>query len=315
MNAPRWKIFLAFAAVYVIWGSTYLAIRWSVETIPPFLLSGVRFLTAGAAIYLWARRANGPATPRQWRDAAIVGGLLIVGGNGILVWSEQWLPSGLAALIVASIPMWMVLIEWLRPGGARPNGAVILGLVLGFGAVGLLAAPSEAVTGQQLLASLILLGAALSWAAGSIYARQADLPPSALLGVGMQMLAGGALLTVTATLSGEWSRLDLARISALSIGSLGYLITFGAIIGFSAYVWLLRQCPPALVSTYAFVNPVIAVGLGWALAGETIDLRTIVSTVGIVIAVLLITTLGRARTPAKLRPAGCEADEACPEAA
>ena len=211
--------------------------------------------------------------------------------------------------------MWMVLIEWLRPRGARPNGAVVLGLILGFGAIGLLASPSEAVSGQQLLASLILVGAAFSWAAGSIYARQADLPRSALLGTGMQMLAGGVMSTLAGTVAGEWPRLDIGAISGVSIASLVYLIVFGAIVGFSAYVWLLRTCPPALVSTYAFVNPVIAVALGWSLAGETIDMRTIIATAGVVIAVVLITTSGRSRTPKEIPSGECEAPQPCADTA
>ena len=313
MNAPRWKVLVAFALVYVIWGSTYLAISWSVETIPPFLLTGVRFCTAGSILYLLTRRRNGPATARQWRDAVIVGGLLVVGANGLLSWSELWLPSGLAALIVSSIPLWMVLLEWARPGGVRPSATVAIGVILGFAAVGFLVAPSgEGVGSRQLLVSVILLLGALSWAAGSIYARYSDLPGSALKGIGMQMLMGGVMSVAVGTAMGEWSSLDLSRVSSVSSASLAYLTVFGSIVTFSAYVWLLRVCPPALVSTYAFVNPVIALALGWALAGETIDSRTLVATVGIVLAVVLITTSGRGRAAQELRPAGCETGEPCP---
>jgi drug/metabolite transporter (DMT)-like permease len=287
----RVRLLLAFAAIYIIWGSTYLAIRWAIDTIPPFLMAGGRYLTAGAILYLWARARGTPhPTRRHWRDAAIVGALLLMGGNGGVVWAEQTVPSGLAALLVALEPMWVVLIDWLRPGGTRPRNAEIVGLVLGFGGVLLLIGPVD-VGGPHVnvAGALVLLVATLSWASGSVYSRHADVPPSPFLSTGMNMLAGGAVLTVAGTVTGEWAAFHPAAVTPRSLLSLLFLIVFGAIVGFTAYLWLLRNANLATVSTYAYVNPVVAVILGWALAGEVITPRIAVAAAVIVGSVVIIT--------------------------
>src|SRR6185295_14756578 len=270
--SSRTGVVAAFLAIYLIWGSTYLAIRFAVETIPPFLMAGARYSIAGILLYGWLwMRGERRTTPRQWRDAAIVGGLMLLGGNGAVCWAEQFVPSGLAALLVSTIPIWVVLLDWLWLRSARPNRRIFVGLILGFLGVGMLVRPggnAEATGGVSLLGAGVLLLAAALWAAGVVYSRRAAIPSSPMLAVAMQMVAGGAMLLLTGTLLGEGSRLDLARASNRSILSLVYLITFGSLVGHTCFLWLVRVTTPAKASTNAFVNPVVAVVLGWALAGE-----------------------------------------------
>lgn len=282
----------ALGAVYLIWGSTYLAIRFAVETLPPFLMAGTRFVVAGALLYAW-RRAAGFArpSPRQWRAAALVGGLMLLGGNGGVVWAEQWIESGTAALLVATVPFWMVLLDWARPGGQAPRPTVWGGLLVGFvGVILLLGAPA---TGPRYLVSgLVVVLAAVAWAAGSLYSRTAVLP-APLLATSMQMLTGGSFLLLAGLVTGEAATLDPATFSTRSLLALLYLIVFGSLISYSAYVWLLRVTQPALASTYAYVNPVVAVILGWLLADERMNARVVLATAIIVGGVALITTTRR----------------------
>lgn len=285
----RAAVFAALGAVYVIWGSTYLAIRFAVETLPPFLMAGVRFSVAGAILYGWRRAAGFPRpTFVQWRTAGVVGALMLLAGNGGVVWAEQWIESGTTALIVASVPFWMVLLDWLRPGGRPPGARVWVGILIGFGGV-LLLMGGPGAPPEHLVPTLVLLGASVAWAAGSLYSRTAALP-APLLATAMQMLAGGALLLVVGVATGEVGRMDPAGFSTRSVSALLYLIVFGSLIGYSAYVWLLRVTEPALASTYAYVNPVVAVILGWLLADERMTARIAVAAVVIVGGVALITT-------------------------
>ncbi len=289
----RWRVAAAFAAIYLIWGSTYLAIRFAIETLPPFLMAGTRFLIAGAALYLWAR---GHGVPRpvgvHWKATAIVGGLLLLGGNGGVVWAEQRVASSLAALLVATVPLWMVLLDWIWHHNRRPNSGTAAGLALGFAGIVLLIGPGELAGGNGVdgVGASVLILSTLCWATGSIYSRRASLPPSPLLATAMEMLAGGTLLLIVGSASGEWMKVKLDAVSLRSALAFGYLIVFGSLVGFSAYVWLLRVSTPARVSTYAYVNPVVAVSLGWALAGEPITLRTLLAAAIIVTAVVAITT-------------------------
>jgi len=297
----RLKIWLALGAVYIIWGSTYLAIRFAVETIPPFLMVGTRFLVAGAILYGFRRlRGDAPPLRVEWKAAAVVGILLLVGGNGIVVWAEQYIPSGITALIVGTAPVFMVLIDALRPGGQRPGFRRALGILIGFGGIVILINPSGMAQSPErwvMIGLGALFLATFFWALGSLYSRTARLPGSPLMGTGMEMLVGGGCLLVIATLTGEWGRLDIAAISARSLFGLVYLIVFGALIGFVAYTWLLRAAPTPLVSTYAYVNPLIAVLLGSWLAGEALDLRIMLAALIIVGSVFLINT-GRSTSPA-----------------
>jgi drug/metabolite transporter (DMT)-like permease len=286
------RIWTALLALYIIWGSTYLAIRFAVGTIPPFLMAGTRFLVAGIILFAWRRLAGDPApTARQWRSTAIIGLLLLLGGNGLVSWAEQNVTSGIAALLIGSVPFWMVMIEAIRPGGARPNGVVIFGLCVGFGGIVLLVAPWQAnnsVIGTHLMGVGALRVAAFLWSLGSIYSRSADLPKSSLLSTGMEMLGGGAGLYLTGTLAGEWHAMDIASISSRSWLGLAFLIVFGSLMGFTAYAWLLRVAPVSLVATYAYVNPLVAILLGSLLAQELLNARILMAALVIVGAVVLI---------------------------
>ncbi|HET9225256.1 MAG TPA: drug/metabolite exporter YedA [Thermoanaerobaculia bacterium] len=299
MNEPKaLKIGLALAAVYVIWGSTYLAIRFAIETLPPFWMAGVRFLVSGLLLYGWARWRGAPKPSRiHWGSAALIGGLLLLGGNGAVVWAEQRLDSGAAALLVSTVPIWMVLFEWLRRGGTRPTLGVVAGLALGFAGLVMLVKPSGGDTGgfDAVGVAVLLLGC-MSWAWGSLRSRHVPLPESPLLATGMEMLAGGALFMVAGLLTGEAGRLDLAAASPKSLLALGYLVLFGSLLGFTAYIWLLRVTSPALASTYAYVNPVVAVLLGWAFAGEPLTAGMLVAAAVILTGVALITVF-RNRPP------------------
>ena len=274
--APKLLVIAAFAAVYVIWGSTYLAIRFAIETLPPFLMAATRFLVAGGLLY-GALRLSGVPRPERahWWAATIIGSLMLLCGNGGVVWAEQFVPSGLTALLVATVPLFIVLFEWIGPDRQRPPRLTVLGLALGFAGVAALVGDGSAADAARVpwIPAAVLLFASASWACGSLYARRAALPRSPLLSTAMQMLGGGAGLAVAGLLRGEVTALDLQGVSWLSAGALVYLILFGSLIAFSAYVWLLRVSTPARASTYAYVNPVVAVLLGALLAGEPLTPR------------------------------------------
>jgi drug/metabolite transporter (DMT)-like permease len=301
-------IWAALIAVYIIWGSTYLAIRFAVESLPTFSMAGVRFVLAGAALYAW-RRARGDAAPpgREWRAAAIVGVLLLVGGNGGVVWAEQRVASSVVALLAATVPLWMVLIDTVRPGRRRPGWGAVVGVALGFAGVAVLIRPTPSVghAGNVDLAGavVVMLGMFL-WSIGSLYGRGAPLPPSPLLATGMEMLVGGAGLLLLGGLAGEWDRLNPAAFSARSLWAWAYLIVCGSWVGFTAYTWLLRVAPTPLVSTYAYVNPLVAILLGHLLAGESLTARVLTAAAVIVGSVALITAI---------RPGSRKSKAACPQ--
>jgi drug/metabolite transporter (DMT)-like permease len=296
----RGKLIAAFAAIYIIWGSTYLAILFAIETIPPLLMAGVRFSIAGLLLYLWARRGEStPATRIQWRNAAMIGALLLVGGNGGVVLAERLVPSGLAALLVAILPIWVVLIEWGRPGGTKPSRGVIAGLILGVIGLVVLIGPSTlhpSTGGIRIEGVALLIFAEICWASGSVITQHVELPESATLATAMEMIAGGAILLVISLIIGEPMRFDPSGISAKSLLGVLYLITFGSMIAYSAFVWLLRVAQPAHVATYAYVNPVVALFLGWAFAGESLSARTAVAS-AIIISAVVLTTTARSSTP------------------
>lgn len=299
--ASRTHLVLGFAAVYILWGSTYLAIRFAVETFPPFVMAGTRHLTAGLLLFLFLRIKGVPLPKaRHWRSAAIIGALLLLGGNGLVSWSEQRVPSGLAALIVASVPLWMALVQGIQKR-RRPRTAVLLGLLVGLGGLVLLVVPGKFGGGEHVdtLGAVALLAAALSWVIGSLYSRRAELPSSTLLAISMEMIAGGVILWVTGLALGEGARIHADAFTSKSVLSLGYLIVFGSLIGFSAYIWLLKVSTPARVTTYAYVNPVVAVFLGWVFGNEPLTLRVALSAAAIVGAVAIIIRYGGdSRAPA-----------------
>ncbi len=271
------KIWTALLALYIVWGSTYLAIRVTIETIPPFFHAGLRFLISGLILVIWQRAAgNALPTRKQWVSAALIGTLLLLGGNGLVAWAEQFIPSGIAALILAASPMFLVIGEALRPNGIKPTWQGIVGLLIGFAGIFILVGPSE-ISGSgaklETLGVIALLGACLFWAAGSMYSKSANLPKSSLMSTGAQMLMGSISLFLVSLLTGELNGWDASAVSARSLYGLLYLILAGSLIGFVSYGWLLQNAPISLVSTYAYVNPIIAVFLGSWLASEALEPR------------------------------------------
>ena len=284
------RVWAALCVVYVVWGSTYLGILLAIRTIPIYLMGAVRFLIAGALLYAWSVRRGDRVGDRpgrrQWAAAIVLGVALFVVGNTGVAWAEKRIDTGVCSLVIATVPLWMALFDRVA-WGQRLSRLGALGLAVGFAGAGLLAWPSGPGRIDVAGASVLVLAAA-SWAAGSLYARRAPLPRRPLVSASMQMLAGGAVLAVIAAANGEVS--DLHRVSAESLLALGYLIVFGSLIAFSAYAWLLRVTRTSLVSTYAYVNPLVAVCIGWAIESEPIGVRTSVAGVLILAAVALIVT-------------------------
>ncbi len=292
-NGKTARLAAALFAVYVCWGGTYLAMRFGVETIPPFLMAGSRFVLAGGLMYLAARRrGEARPAPGDWLKATGLGLLLLTGGNGGVVWAAKMVPSSLAALLVATSPLWMVTLNWLWLKDARPGFMTWSGVVLGLAGIGLLAGGESAFLGAGPVDpfwAAVLTGAAFLWGLGSVAARKARLPVSAVMSTAMQMLGGGAALLVLGAAAGEWGQLTVAAVSLKSFLSFAYLVVFGSLVGFSAYVWLLNNASPVLASTYAYVNPVVAMLLGAVLGGEALGGRTIMSAAVIVFSVILLT--------------------------
>jgi drug/metabolite transporter (DMT)-like permease len=300
----RTLIIAAFAAIYVVWGSTYLAIRVAVETLPPFLSAGVRFLVAGGLLLPFlARRGFAKPSQPQWRHAWIVGTLLLVGGNGLVMWAEKTVPSGLTALIVALAPVWFALIDWVRPRGVRPQLKTIVGIIIGFiGVVMLVKGRGNALHGQAYgFGALAVIVAGICWASGSLYAKHSSNGGSPWMNAAAQMICGGAGLLLVGVVLGEPFRTDWSRVSGRSLAALAYLIVFGSWIGFSAYVWLLKASTPSRVSTYAYVNPVIAVFLGWALLGESLNAHMLFGALVVLAGIITITIPAGAVTNVVMR--------------
>jgi drug/metabolite transporter (DMT)-like permease len=298
------KVWIALLALYIVWGSTYLAIRFAVDTIPPFFSAGVRFFISGIILLIW-RRASGDSLPtrRQWLSTAVIGLLLLLGGNGLVSWAEQTIPSGIAALIIGSVPLFLVVMEALRPGGIKPTWQAILGLVVGFGGIYLLVGPSDLSGGGMKLNPLgviALLVACLLWAVGSVYSKSADLPKSSLMTTGAEMFAGSIGLFVVSAITGEWARYDPGAISMQSVLGLLYLIFVGSLIGFVSYGWLLQNAPISLVATYAYVNPVVAVLLGNWLAAEPLEPHIWLAAAIIIGSVVLINTTKKTRSEVRV---------------
>ena len=282
----------AFAAVYIVWGSTYLAIHYAVETMPPFLMAGVRFMVGGAIMYVFAR-ATGDRTLgwSGWRAAIILGLFLLVGGNAGVAWAEQWVPSGVAAVLIATTPLWIALLEWIRPGGSRPPHLASAGILLGFLGTAFLvqSGSTQDQSAVDPAGAIVLIGAALSWSIGTLYGRQAKVATSTTMTTAMQMLMGGTMLLLISAVAGEWSRFRLAEVSAASAYGLLYLVVFGGFIGFNAYNYLVKNTTSARLATYAYVNPAVAVFLGWTIAGEPITARMLLAIAIIIVSVVVIT--------------------------
>ncbi len=308
-------LWIALIAIYLIWGSTYLAIRYVVESIPPFMGMGMRFISAGIVLYAW-RISKGDSVPtrRQWRDAGIIGLLLLVGGNGLVAWAEQFVPSGIAALLISTVPIWMVVLESLRPGGEKPTLRAIIGLVLGFGGVVLMIGPgelSQEIGALHPLGLVAIPAAALLWSFGSVHSKSSDLPESTLMTTSVEMLIGSAGLFLVSIMRNEWSRFSFGTVHTEAWIGLVYLSIFGSLVAFVAYAYLLKNAPVSLVSTYAFVNPIIAIFLGAWVAHESLNGRTIIAA-GIILGAVILITTGKSRSKTSKPKSTREADEVVP---
>jgi len=302
MAVPRQiQIVSAFAALYLFWGSTYLGILFAIQSIPPFLMAGARFFSAGLIMFVIAR-TQGPlrSTWAEWRTSLIVGACLLLGGNGGVTLSEKFIETGLASLIVATVPIYITLLGWLFGMSPRPSRIVWLGLAGGFLGVAILLGPalrfSSATSSHPLIGMSILLVGSFLWSAGSLYSRGAKHAASPVLGAAQQMFCGGLLLMLVGSLVGEPRNFHPGNITALSLGAFAYLVLIGAIVGYTAYFWLLRHCDPAKVATYAYVNPIVAVLLGALFAHETVTLRTLLAAALVIGSVALIITVQQLKT-------------------
>jgi drug/metabolite transporter (DMT)-like permease len=302
-RATTAQVWAALAAVYVVWGSTYLAIRVAVRTMPPFLMAGTRFLIAGGLLFAWTAprgdRTRDPLRWPQWRSALIVGALLLAGGNGGVSWAEERVPSGVASLLIALVPIWMALFLVIL-GNERIRLRTAVGLAVGFSGTALLirATGGSSATGTaDVLGLVVLIGASISWAVGSVLSRGMPLAKRPLVATGMEMICGGAVLIVLGLATGELRGFSLSQVSGESAAGWLYLITVGSWVGFAAYMWLLRNAPTPLVSTYAYVNPVVAVFLGWAILSEPLSWMTLIAALLIVGSVALIVSSPKRREP------------------
>jgi drug/metabolite transporter (DMT)-like permease len=297
MAAPtRIRIIIAFAALYLVWGSTYLGIRFAIESIPPFLMAGTRFLLAGMIMFAiaWSQGAC-KSTWANWRVSLVVGACLLLAGNGGVTIAEQYIDTGLAALIVAIVPIYIVILGWATGTAPRPAPIVWLGLIGGFAGVGILLGPALRFSSNggrhPAIGMSILLVSAFIWSAGSLYSRSAKHAPSPFLTAAQQMLCGGMLLLLAGIVTGELRSFHPRSISLLSLASFIYLVIIGAVVGYTAYIWLLRHCEPAKVATYAYVNPIVAVLLGAAFAGETLNTRVLIAAALIIGSVAIVITM------------------------
>ena len=279
-EASPLRLAVGLGAIYLIWGSTYLAIRYAIVTLPPLFMAGIRFLVAGSVLYAWLRARGAPSPePRRWPTAILSGVLMVALANGGVAWAERTVPSGIAALTVATTPLWLVVLAWLHPKEESPTRGEWLGVVAGLAGVALLVAPGDDVLGSGVdpVGFVALLLASLAWAAGSIHNRFAELPRPQLLGTSMTMISGGVLLVVVAVAGGELRGFDPRSVTATSLLALAYLIVLGSIVAFSVYMWLIRSARPAVVGTYAYVNPLVALVLGWLVAAEPLTPRALLA--------------------------------------
>lgn len=298
-GASTLKLLAAFATVYLVWGSTYLAIKIAIATLPPFMMASLRYFAAALIIAPWIPKKDYlDLRFIHWKSALTVGGLLFLGGNGGVVWAQQTVPSGIAALVVATVPIWTVLLEWKWTKRTVPTPKVIIGILLGFLGLVFLLNPAKH-SGQQIpvMGILVLMLASLSWAVGSIKARVVKLPGNPQLTNALEMLAGGVLLGFVSLIHGDWQQVRWERISVASLAAVGYLVFFGAIIGFTAYKYMLKHTSPTVSATYAYVNPVIAIFLGWIFAGEALSLWTAAGALLTLSGVFLITISSGSRMP------------------
>lgn len=301
------SVWVALGLVYLVWGSTYLAIRFAIQSIPPFFMAGARFLTSGLLLYGFLRLRGEPQPSRaHWRSAAVISFFLLVIGNGGVCWVEQKVPSGLTALLVGSVPLWMLLLEWAWKKGPRPGWKAWVGIALGFAGIAILVLPKAGVGEFKTDTpwTLLLLGTSFAWSLGSLYSRTVSMPSSALMATALEMIVGGLELLGTGFCLGEQDHFHLYQLTASSMEAWVYLTLVGALVGFTSYIWVLQKATPGLASTYAFVNPVIALFLGWFWAGEALSPSLFLAGSLIVMAVVLITLSPASPSPAVFQENG-----------
>jgi drug/metabolite transporter (DMT)-like permease len=306
VHRPAWKTLLAFAIIYFVWGTTYLAIRVGVQEVPPVLLAAMRFLISGVVLYVWMIAQGEPSpTARQWMSASLIAVLIFVFDYGLLFWAEQRVPSGVTAVMMATIPVFIAVLEIIFLGTQRLTVRLTLALLIGIGGVAVLMSRSLNLSGAPIdrMGALALIVASISWSLGSVLTRKVELPPSKAMSSGAQMLAGGVFLALAAAVLGEFRGFHPSAVSRGAWLALLYLIVAGSIIGFTAYVWLIHHESPTKVGTYAYVNPVVAVLVGYFLGGEALGLRTILGTLFVLTSVVVITS-ARAERPATALPVG-----------
>lgn len=294
LNKKQFEISAALLIVYVFWGGTYLGMKIGIETIPPFMLAGFRFSLAGIILYVYAK-LRGAANPtfENWKTSGIIAAMLLLGGNGVVCWAEQTVPSGIAALLIATVPLWIIIIGFFSKDRVRHSKGSLVGVGLGLVGIGILVLPNffdqQSGTAIDPVGLLAIIFAAFSWSVGSMYSRSVRQHDSALLSNGMQMILGGIFLLITAFFLNEFEGFQLQQVSLRSIIGFSYLVVFGSIIAFSAFIWLLKNAEPLWVSTYAFVNPIVAVFLGYLLVGEVLGLNSMISAAVIIVSVVIIT--------------------------
>ncbi len=301
-------ITLAFAYVYIAWGGTYMAVHIALASIPPFIISGCRFFLAGSILLglvaIFHRRDFHWGSLREWRDATVVGSMLLVGGNGAVAWAQQYVPTSIAALIFGSMPLCIIFFDWVRPGGIMPSFRTCLGLALGFVGLCILLqpAPSTLSNPMEKWGKIALVFAACSWSAGAIYSRHVHAKGSPLLPMARQMLAGGSVLLLISFLRSDWAHFSVEQVTLSSWMGFGYLVTFGSLLGFTAYIWLMRVSSAANVSTISYVNLVIAVMLGWTVGHEPMTIPTFLGAAIIVGSVMLVLKKKSARAAVNATP-------------
>jgi drug/metabolite transporter (DMT)-like permease len=286
-RADSIKLALAFAAIYIVWGSTYLAIRYTVETIPPLVAASIRHTIAGSILLGWAVARGFRPKREHWLAGAVLGAFFFLIGHGSLHWAEQYVGSGLAALLIATEPMFILVLAWMM-GQQRISRISALGLGLGVVGVAVLMGAELTMKGSSLPGLIAVLAGSLSWSIGVVLSPRLKLPEDAVARTGLPLVCGAAMLWIASALSGELRHTEWASMSLKSIGGLAYLIVFGSIVAFTAYTWLLQRCPPALVATHTYANPVVAVLLGWLLAAEPLTMRVVAASVAILGAIVLI---------------------------
>ncbi|WJQ82813.1 EamA family transporter [Brevibacillus brevis] len=299
-DSKLFGVTIALLAVYLFWGGTYLGMKIAIESMPPFIMAGARFFLAGSILFLIGRW-KGAELPSvaEWRGAGIVGALLLLGGNGVVAWAQLKVPSAIASLLIATVPLWILVFNWVGGSKKKPTVGVMGGILFGLAGIAVLVVHPESSGNQGIdtVGIFALLFASISWAVGSLYSRNAKLPASPVMATALQMIIGGSLLGITSLFLDDWTKLHLSEITLRSWIAFGYLVGFGSIVAYTAYIWLLKNAEPSLVSTYAYVNPIVAVFLGWLIADEQLTSQTLIAAVMIIAAVAIITMFREKKSP------------------